>query len=159
MPIRNKRSSQSSNIRRYRGGKFNMLNLLSAFGDIVEEDRRGRVTKFKVRALLKAKNGKHINCFDEQEQEFTPEEAVQYLAESLLAGNAINFYLFINDDGSYGGNGRINIQGIEVPAPKRKTATAAKNSKRRNYEEDIRNNAADDDSNADDDDYFENLPM
>lgn len=121
---------------------FNMLNLLTAFGDIVEWDG-DTPARIKVRALLKTKDGQHVNPLDEQENEYDMREAVELLAEALLAGNGINFYLFLNDDGSYGGNGRINIKDITVePAeedeedeeeeevvepPKRTTASAKRN--------------------------------
>lgn len=137
---------------------FNMLNLLTAFGDVVEWSNDGAPERIKVRALLKTKDGQHVNPLDEQENEYDMREAVELLAEALLAGNGINFYLFRNEDDSYGGNGRINIKDItvepaeeyeeeEAPAPKRQAVKATKKSntkKARDYEADIRNQAGDD---------------
>lgn len=163
---------------------FNMLNLLTAFGDIVEwdGDTPGRI---KVRALLKTKDGQHVNPLDEQENEYEMREAVELLAEALLAGNGINFYLFLNEDGSYGGNGRINIKDItveaaaeeeeeeeEAPAPKRKSAakasgatkqttkkTSPSNKKARDYEADIRNQVDTDEDEEEEEGVDEDLPL
>jgi hypothetical protein len=167
---------------------FNMLNLLTAFGDVVEWGNDGTPERIKVRALLKTKDGEHVNPLDEQENEYDMREAVELLAAALLEGNGINFYLFLNEDGSYGGNGRINIKGITVeaaeeeedeeeeeepaPAPKRKTAAksagATKQSqkktspsstkKARDYEADIRNQATEEEE-EDEEIVDEDLPL
>jgi hypothetical protein len=188
MPVNNKRSyngnNESSNSRREsgsrgsgrsnsrgaskfkKGGDFNMLNLITAFGDIL--DWQGNMPgTIKVRAMLKADRDKNqINVVDEQENEYTPEEAVALLADALLNGRALNFYLKLNDDDSFGGNGRINILGLEVaadeeeekaPAPKK--APAKKAVAKRDYETDVRKASADDDDEEDDELPRNQLPF
>jgi hypothetical protein len=153
----NSRSFKSS-------GKFNMLNALTAFCDT---DFRRQPDMIKVRAVLKT-----TIIRDEQNNEYSQEEAAQLLAAALLEGRGLNFYLFQNEDGSYGGNGRINILELESASassskskPKatklsKSTATKAKVTKR-NYEqlveEDEEQDDEDDDNGFIDDTDIDNL--
>jgi hypothetical protein len=86
--------------------QFNMLNVLMAFADgsQFEEEMPSMI---KVRLILR-----NIVIKDEDNNEYSQEEAVRLLAEALLQGRGINTYLFLNEDGSYGGNGRINIKNL-----------------------------------------------
>lgn len=147
-------------------GDFNMLNFGIGFCDILEEDR-GLPTKMKARIMLKAdKQTKDLmDVVDEKDNEYTPEESAMLLAKALLEGRGISLYLFLNDDDSYGGNARIDINGIELdeddeeeeeepaPVPKRKPAAkkttsgkqSTKTSRSNNYEEKIREAAVEPD--------------
>jgi hypothetical protein len=146
--------SSSSSLKA--SNKFNMLNALAAFSDT---NFRRQPDLIKVRAVLKT-----TVIRDDQGNEYSREEAAQLLAEALLEGRGINFYLFQNEDGSYGGNGRINILELESASasssskskPKattlsKSTATKAKVTKR-NYEQLV--DDEDEDEQEDDDDEF-----
>jgi hypothetical protein len=87
--------------------QFNMLNALAAFadGNQFEEEMPSMV---KVRLILR-----NTNIRDEEGNEYSQEEAAHLLAHALLEGRGINVYLFLNEDGSYGGNGRINVKDLE----------------------------------------------
>jgi hypothetical protein len=145
-------------------GKFNMLNALTAFCDT---NFRRSPDQIKFRAVLK-----NTVIKDDEGNEYSQEEAAQLLAAALLEGRGINFYLFQNEDGSYGGNGRINILELESASassskskpkaskPSKPTATKAKVTKR-NYEqlveEDEEQDDEDDDNGFIDDTDIDNL--
>jgi hypothetical protein len=89
--------------------QFNMLNALMAFADgsQFEEEMPSMV---KVRLILRTNTA----IRDEEGNEYSQEEAAHLLAQALLEGRGINVYLFQNEDGSYGGNGRINVMNLNL---------------------------------------------
>lgn len=120
----NNSSSDSGSVRRLGGNKpqggqrkfkqndFNMLTFGQGFGDYVTT--AGGKEALRVRIMLKNTDV----VLDEAKDEYTHEQAVQLLAEALLSERGIVCYLFEDDkknDGSLGGNARIDIKGIEVP--------------------------------------------
>jgi hypothetical protein len=173
MPVRNKRAYSPSAAAAATKGKqqkknnkfkttaaqrFNMLNVLKGFADVVEWDGNVPAT-IKVRMLLRNTE----EFFDERENSFDRETAVKLLADALLDGKGINLYLFLNDeDGSYSGNGRIDINAL-VGSSKSKPTRVSK----RNYEADIRRQADYDDdgdnestdSNREENEAEERLPF
>lgn len=180
MPRQNNRSySNSSNrnnsSRNNRGGRggngggkfsrannYNMLNFGTAFLD----ETQNTSYEFKARIMLKTKDGEQVNVWDgdgKGENEYTPEEAAAILAKALLEGRAINVCFFANDDGSWGGNARIDINGIELdadsappeekPAARKTSAKSKPAASKRTYEVPPASDEEDDDTEDDEDDY------
>ncbi len=111
-------------------GDYNMMSFGVGFFD---ED--GKYPK--VRILLKKDDAKK-GITDENEVQYTREEAAALLAEALLEGRGISLYLFENDDGSMSGNARIYINGLseeeeEEPAPKAQAKRSVKPVTKRTY--------------------------
>lgn len=177
MPRQNNRSysnrnnnSSSRNNRGGRGGNgggkfsrannYNMLNFGTAFLD----ETQNTSYEFKARLMLKTKDGEQVNVWDgdgKGENEYTPEEAAAILAKALLEGRAINVCFFSNDDGSWGGNARIDINGIELdaepeekPAARKSSTKTSASSNKRTYEVPP---ASDEDDDIDEDDYDEEV--
>lgn len=151
-----------------RANNYNMLNFGTAFLD----ETQNTSYEFKARLMLKTKDGEQVNVWDgdgKGENEFTPEEAAAILAKALLEGRAINVCFFANDDGSWGGNARIDINGIELdaepeekPAARKssaKSTTKSKTSSKRTYEVPPASDEDDeeDDTEDDEDDYDEEV--
>jgi len=147
-----------------RANNYNMLNFGTAFLD----ETQNTSYEFKARLMLKTYNGEQVNVWDgdgKGENEFTPEEAAAILAKALLEGRAINVCFFSNDDGSWGGNARIDINGIELdaepeekPAARKastKTSAKSKTTSKRTYEVPPASDDDDeeDDTEDDEDDY------
>jgi hypothetical protein len=105
--------------------KQNEYNMLSWGVGFFDED--GKYPK--VRILLKSDNANKPPT-DEQDNEYTRDEAAYLVYQALLEGRGISLYLFNNDDGSMSGNARIDITGLEPERreevqPKRKPAAKA----------------------------------
>lgn len=145
-----------------RANNYNMLNFGTAFLD----ETQNTSYEFKARLMLKTKDGEQVNVWDgdgKGENEYTPEEAAAILAKALLEGRAINVCFFANDDGSWGGNARIDINGIELdaepeekPAARKstsKTSAKSKTASKRTYEVPPASDEEDDDTEDDEDDY------
>ena len=142
-------SSRSSGKRNYGGRKqdtraskfgkdnFNMLN----FGQAFLDETPDKSFEFKARVMLKTKDGELVDVIDgdgKGDNEYTPEESAMLIAKALLEGRAINICFFAQDDGSWGGNARIDIKGLETdedeadeeeeeqPKPRAKKTTAKK---------------------------------
>jgi hypothetical protein len=155
--------SSRRNIKSVRS--FNMLNTLIAFCDT---NFRRQPDMIRIRAVLK-----NTVIRDEEGNEYSREDAVQLLAEALLEGRGINFYLLPNEDGSYSGNGRINILELESAstsntasqskpkASKSKSKAAQTKATKRNYEQLVedeeQNDDEDDDNGFIDDTDIDNL--
>lgn len=106
---RNERGSgRGQQSKRRASGDYNMLSFGIGFFD---ED--GRYPK--VRILLKKEDAK-VGCVDEQENEYSREEAAALVAKALLEGRGISLYLFENNDGTMSGNARIDINGLDSSA-------------------------------------------
>jgi hypothetical protein len=88
--------------------QFNMMNALMAFAD-GSQFEESMPPMVKVRLILRTTTA----IMDEEGNEYSQEEAARLLAEALLQGRGINVYLFQNEDGSYGGNGRINVMNLD----------------------------------------------
>jgi len=136
------RSSGGRNNRNYGGrrqdtraskfGKdnFNMLN----FGQAFLDETPDKSFEFKARVMLKTKDGELVDVIDgdgKGDNEYTPEESAMLIAKALLEGRAINICFFAQDDGSWGGNARIDIKGLntddeadEEEEPKQRTKKA-----------------------------------
>jgi len=140
---RNSRSNRSGgrkqDTRASKFGKdnYNMLN----FGQAFLDETPGKLYEFKARVLLKTKDGELVDVVDgdgKGDNEYTPEESAMLIAKALLEGRAINICFFPQDDGSWGGNARIDIKGLETdedeadeeeeeqPKPRAKKTTAKK---------------------------------
>lgn len=169
----NRNSNNNSSGRNNRGGRggngggkfsrannYNMLNFGTAFLD----ETQNTSYEFKARLMLKTKDGEQVNVWDgdgKGENEYTPEEAAAILAKALLEGRAINVCFFSNDDGSWGGNARIDINGIELdaepeekPAARKTSAKSKPAASKRTYE--VPPASEDDDDTEDDEDDEEN---
>lgn len=138
-----RRSSRGGDARASKFGKdkFNMLNFGYSWLDEVSDKKY----EFKSRICLKAKDGELLDVYDKdgEGEEYTPEQSALLIAKALLEGRAINICYFPNDDGTWSGNARIDITGLEAgideededdeeeePAPRRKAATPVASKKK-----------------------------
>lgn len=124
MPLR---KAQAAQPKSFKNDKINMLNFGIAY---VNEDAGKGGAVCTVRIMLKKisdGNGGYIfpDVYkDEQDNEYSPEQAVQLLAQALLNGGAINCHIFENKEGM-SGNARVNIKSVDTE-PKQTTKPAAK---------------------------------
>ena len=135
-----------------KANNYNMLNYGTAFLD--ETDA---AYEFKARIMLKTKDGEQVNVFDgdgKGDNEFTPEESAMLIAKALLEDRAINICFFANDDGSWGGNARIDITDLREPAKAKRKSSEKPPAAKRKYEipEDAGETEEDDDDTEDDED-------
>lgn len=119
-----------------RANKFGKSNFkMVGFGQAFLDEADANYD-FKCRIKLKGNADGFVNVFDDsKETEYTPEEATELLAKALLEGRAINICFFQQDDGSWSGNARIDVNGLEEasddddePEEPKKTAKAPKSS-------------------------------
>lgn len=131
---RSRGRQQDTRASKFGKDNFNMLN----FGQAFLDETPGKSFEFKARVLLKTKDGQLADVVDgdgKGDNEYTPEESAMLIAKALLEGRAINICFFSQDDGSWGGNARIDIKGIEggdaddddeeEPAPKKSAKAKA----------------------------------
>lgn len=130
-------SSRSSGKRNYGGRKqdtraskfgkdnFNMLN----FGQAFLDETPDKSFEFKARVMLKTKDGELVDVTDgdgKGDNEYSPEESAMLIAKALLEGRAINICFFAQDDGSWGGNARIDIKGLNTEDEEEEPKSRAK---------------------------------
>ena len=104
---------QDTRASKFGKDNYNMLN----FGQAFLDETPGKPYEFKARVLLKTKDGELVDVVDgdgKGDNEYTPEESAMLIAKALLEGRAINICFFPQDDGSWGGNARIDIKGLET---------------------------------------------
>lgn len=123
------RRKQDTRASKFGKDNFNMLN----FGQGFLDETPDKSFEFKARVMLKTKDGELVDVLDgdgKGDNEYTPEESAQLIAKALLEGRAINICFFPQDDGSWGGNARIDIKGLELteeeePEPPKPTKAKA----------------------------------
>lgn len=113
-------------------GDFKMLQ----FGVTFLDEQEGKAD-FKSRIMLYAEDAKNQPCVKDENgnivESYTREEAAELVAKALLAGRGITTYLFDNND-SWGGNARIDINGLEA---KSSTRPARQAGPARKYDEQL----------------------
>lgn len=165
--IKNKNARKSSSVKSSKSfgknktrakakPKYNMLTFGKANGAFVET-RNGKEA-FKVNISFVTDESSYT-AVDENEREYSADEAMALVVAALENGKRISFFCFERDEASdYGdthsGNARIDINGLDIdevlegisedddeeeeeePAPVRKKTTA-KTKAKRNYEQEI----------------------
>lgn len=156
------RSSRKPDARASKFGadRFNMLD----FGYAHLDETPDAKYEFKARVYLKVDKDKNLlDAVDgdgKGDNSYSPEETAALIAKALLEGRAINICYWFKDDGTWSGNARVDIKGLdnesEEEAPKAKAKAKTTKAKPK-YE--VPEADEDEEDISEDDDSEEGIPF